>query len=113
VELAQYDAKRECFPARYGDKAAEALRELEADFSVQARAVRGAVEVTTVRPDESDAEWLAERRAVLQWRLDSQGLQASSSVTKELEQIAAAMQALQRDAPSLSGAMAGDLGLEP
>lgn len=100
IELGPYDALRDSFPARFDETAGAALREFATDFRVQARAVRRAVEETTFSADHSDPEWLSERRAFLQWRLESMGSRAPAAMTAEMVKIESAMQALKCDVPS-------------
>ncbi|WP_432262807.1 hypothetical protein [Cupriavidus sp. TMH.W2] len=69
VELGPYDYATGRFPARFTPEAKAALDTLTADFDVKAIAVHRGAEVGFFSPRHRNAEWLTQRRAVLDWQL--------------------------------------------
>lgn len=69
VELGPYHYATGRFPARFAPEAKAALDTLTADFDVKAIAVHRGAEVGFFSPRHRNAEWLTQRRAVLDWQL--------------------------------------------
>ncbi|WP_454727732.1 MULTISPECIES: ADP-ribosyltransferase-containing protein [Cupriavidus] len=93
IQLGPYDRERGTFAARFGEAARVALQEFPNDVRVDVSAVRTVAEVSAFNPDQPRAEWLAERRAFLQWGIGAKRHGWSDTNPRELAKIEAALQA--------------------